>query len=310
MLTMDIKFRPYTRFHDFLFMTSILALGRKTSRRNYYVHIGDISWWLFYSAADLSQWAERIRLWERDGKLCGWSLVDPAWLSFDLFLLPEMCGTKKACNILDLTIQQAMEIAKQNRGEQVRTFWVSEHDHDLTKNLLERGFTCADSYMWYLERPLNEAIPPSKLPQDFVLRSIQGEADALKRAAASHSTFQYRNGFDKYWPRYQRFMRSPVYYPNFDLVVEAPDGQFASFCNIWPDPVNHVGLFEPVGVRTEFQGQGLGKAVVVSGLEKLKAYGMDKAMVCVEHDNHTAERLYQSTGFEKKFKLHTFMKQI
>jgi ribosomal protein S18 acetylase RimI-like enzyme len=132
----------------------------------------------------------------------------------------------------------------------------------------------------------------------------------MKRAAASHSAFQSSKDFESYWRRYQHFMRSPVYSPDFDLVAVAPDGQFASFCIIWPDPVNHVGLFEPVGAQAAFQGQGLGKAVVLAGLAKLRACGMEWAMVCVEHDNTAAERLYQSVGFKKKFKLHTYARLV
>jgi ribosomal protein S18 acetylase RimI-like enzyme len=307
---MEITSRPYRGLQDFLLMTSILALGRKISPQVYYVHIGDLSWWLFYNAADPTDWMDRIQVWERDGHICGWSLVDPDWSSFDLFLHPEICGTEQAKGMLDATIQQAMQIVKQKEGHLVRTMWVSEHDHNLRKLLLERGFSEADSFMWYLERPMDIPIPSARLPQDFLARAVRGEEEGMKRAAASYSAFHSSRAFEEYWPRYQRFMRSPVYNPNFDLVTESPDGQFASFCIIWPDPVNHVGLFEPVGAQAAFQGQGLGKAVVLAGLEKLCAWGMDRAMVCVEHDNHPAERLYQSVGFERKFKLLTFVKSV
>jgi ribosomal protein S18 acetylase RimI-like enzyme len=105
-------------------------------------------------------------------------------------------------------------------------------------------------------------------------------------------------------------MRSPVYNPNFDLVTVAPDGQFASFCIIWPDPVNHIGLFEPVGTHSDFQRQGLGRAVVTEGLHRLKSWGMNRAMVCAEHNNPGAFQLYEAVGFEAKHKLHTFVKRV
>ena len=60
-------------------------------------------------------------------------------------------------------------------------------------------------------------------------------------------------------------MRSPVYCHNLDIVAIAPDGQIGAFCIVWMDPVNKVGLFEPVGTHPDYQRKGLGKAVMVEG---------------------------------------------
>ena len=305
-----IQYRTYQNIHDFLFMTSVLALGRKTSPLAYYVHIGDLSWWMFYSEEDLSQWKERIRLWEFEGRLCGWSLIDPLWESFDLFLLPEICSTEQAQDILDRTITQAEEIMKKNQSNRIRTFWVSESDQDLIRNLQERGFSCEDHFMWYLEHPLKQPIQSSKLPMGFVIHPVRDEKDAIQRATASHSAFESKKTTRDYWLRYQRFMRSPVYNPNCDLVSKTPNGQVASFCTIWPDPVSHIGLFEPVGTHKKFQGQGLGKAIVLAGLQQLQSWGMKSAMVCIGNDNHPAEEMYLGLGFKPKIKLYTYTKHI
>lgn len=305
-----LQHRPYQNIHDFLFMTSVLALGRKTSPLAYYVHIGDLSWWMFYSEADLSQWKDRIRLWEYRGRLCGWSLIDPIWESFDLFLLPKICSTEQAQEILDVTISQAEEIMKESQCNQIRTFWVSEKDLDLIKNLQERGFSCENPFMWYLEHPMNQPIQSSKLPMGFSIHPVQNEQDAIQRATASQSAFESKKASRDYWLRYQRFMNSPVYNHNCNLVSQTPNGRVASFCTIWPDPVNHIGLFEPVGTHKDFQGQGLGKAIVLAGLDRLQSWGMKSAMVCVENDNHPAEEMYLGLGFKPKIKLLTFSKQI
>ena len=305
-----IRSRPYQGIHDFLFMTSVLALGRKTSPRAYYVHIGDLSWWMFYSEADLSHLKDRIRLWEYDGRLCGWSLIDPRWESFDLYLLPGICGSEQAQEILDSTIAQAEEMMKENCGNQVKTYWVSEYDQGLIRSLQERGFNKEETFMWYLEYPMNQPIQSLNLPEGFAIHTVRDEVDAFERAEASHSAFESSKLTQDYWLRYQQFMRSPVYNPDFDLVSQAPNGQVASFCIIWPDPVNHIGLFEPVGTHQEFQGQGFGKAIVLAGLQQLQSWGMKSAMVCVGNDNHPAEEMYLRLGFEPKLKLYTFTKQI
>jgi ribosomal protein S18 acetylase RimI-like enzyme len=307
---MSLRHHPYTGFQDFITMTSILSVGRKISQRPYYVHTGDLSWWMFYSDHDDTYWCEHICIWDHDEQPCGWSLIDCDWSSFDVYLLPEMRGSKEEVYILDWTIQKLTDIVRQKDGHEIRTMWVSEQDHDQIEHLQKRGFSPSSGFMWYLEQPLKDHILEPELPPRYVIRSLQGENESHRRAAASYNAFDSTRQFDEYWPRYQRFMRSPVYNPNFDLVVESPDGQVASFCIIWPDPVNHIGLFEPVGTQTEFQHKGLGRAVVTAGLRTLRACGMDRAMVCVENDNTAALKLYEAVGFEVKHKLLTYAKTI
>jgi mycothiol synthase len=307
---MSIKYHPYNGIRDFIIMTSILAIGRKTSQLPYYVHTGDLSWWMFYDDDDPAHWQEHIFLWEHDGHPCGWSLIDPDWCSFDVYLLPGMRGSKEETYILDWTIHNLTETVRGLAGHQIRTMWVSEHDQDQIDRLSRRGFTQDESFMWYMEHPLNASIPELRLPSNYLVRHIQGEAEIYPRAAASYNAFGSSRHFEEYWPRYQRFMQSPVYNPDFDLVTEAPDGQFASFCIIWPDPVNRIGLFEPVGTHTQFQRKGLGVAVVTEGLRTLKACGMSRAMVCAEHDNPASLQLYQAVGFEIKHKLLTYIKSV
>jgi GNAT superfamily N-acetyltransferase len=79
--------------------------------------------------------------------------------------------------------------------------------------------------------------------------------------------------------------------------VRSPDGWGASACTIWFDPVNAVGLFEPVGTHPDFQGKGLGKAVMAEGMRRMKAAGMRRAVVGFDPNNAAALALYTSLGF-------------
>jgi GNAT superfamily N-acetyltransferase len=92
-------------------------------------------------------------------------------------------------------------------------------------------------------------------------------------------------------------MGSAVYDGERDLFVRAPDGRGASACTIWFDPVNAVGLFEPVGTHPDFQRQGLGKAVMAEGMRRMQAAGMRRAVVGFDPNNVAALALYTSLGF-------------
>jgi ribosomal protein S18 acetylase RimI-like enzyme len=97
---------------------------------------------------------------------------------------------------------------------------------------------------------------------------------------------------------------------SFDLVTVAPGGDFSSFCIVWPDPVTHIGLFEPVGTHPDYESQGLARAVVTEGLHQLQNCGMLRATVCVEVDNLAAQGLYEAVGFEQQYQLYTYIKKI
>ena len=186
-------------------------------------------------------------------------------------------------------------------GTEIQTIWVAEHDQKRIQQLENRGFRRSEHMMWYLECALESKIPEPTIPAGFGIRKVAGNEDIKQRAAAAHLAFGSKQPFDQYWPRYQRFVDSPVYDSSIDLVTVAPEGIFASFCIVWPDPVNHIGLFEPVGTHTRFQSRGLGKAVVTEGLRQLQNCGMRRAAVCVEGSNQAALGLYQSIGFLKQY---------
>ena len=307
---MNITPRPYKGLKDFITMTSILAIGRKTDTSTYYVHTGDLSWWMFYSDHSDSHWQEHITLWEYDGKTIGWSLLNPDWCSFDVYVLPELRSSTAEEYILDWSIDRLTQIVLIQGDLEIQTEWVAEQDMERIRQLEQRGFQSSAKGMWYLEHPLEKRLPLATLPDGYDLRQVAESGDIQPRAAAAYSAIGSTQPFDEYWLRYQRFAESPVYDINMDLVTVSPDGDFSSFCIAWPDPVNHVGLIEPVGTLPDFQSRGLGRAVLTEGLNQLHNCGMNRAAVCVEIDNLVAQDLYHSVGFQKQYQLLTYFKNI
>ena len=165
------------------------------------------------------------------------------------------------------------------------------------EELLEAlGFTPADADYAVLKRNLDH-VPDVSLPDGFTLRPLAGEHEA-RLAADVHN-----GAFGRNWTEdeYIKVMRTPAFERTRELVVTAPEGRFAAFTVIWPDPVSRTGLFEPVGCHRDFTRRGLATAILFAGMDRMKAAGMETALVGCEPSNQAAVSLYRSAGFEPFF---------
>jgi ribosomal protein S18 acetylase RimI-like enzyme len=291
---------------------AILKAGRRAANGTYYVHLGDLDWWLYsgFVREDLTRY---IYLWERtDGEsgLLGWALFSPTWCTFDVFVHPDLMNTNAAMQMYVWAEKQCTEYVRKQGGAEIRTMWIFESDGIVNSHLENRGFTREDSHLLYLTRSLDDPLPVGLNLPGYRVRNVAGLHEVMRRAEVSHAAFGSEMPFVDYWRRYEKFMRSPVYSPELDLVGVAPDGQFAAFCVCWLDQVNQVGLFEPVGTHPAFRREGLGKAVMLEGMRRMRTHGIRTAQVCVNDGNLPARRLYESLGFSRQNRLVTFNKRI
>lgn len=102
-------------------------------------------------------------------------------------------------------------------------------------------------------------------------------------------------------PDLEQRMAEPWWDPaGLILVVEAdaPDVLAASHWTKVDPPGGDVGEVYVVAVSPDRQGQGLGRAVTVLGLDHLRALGLDRVVLYVDEDNVAAVRTYAALGFE------------
>jgi mycothiol synthase len=83
------------------------------------------------------------------------------------------------------------------------------------------------------------------------------------------------------------------------FLVHEIDGHIAGSC--WTkvhadDPP--IGEIYVISVDPSFQGRGLGRELVLTGLEHLASLGIDTGMLYVDAANNPAVRLYEKLGFE------------
>lgn len=303
--------RPYHGEGDLQAMLELLQRGRSASNGSYYIHPGDLKWWLYYPPLEGDFW-QQIYLWDspdRTGKLLGWALLSPDWVGFDVYVQPELMGTLQAAEMYIWAEEQAIRIARGSNKPTIFVLWILHDDAVLGEHFRRRGYRLRRGYV-HLTRTLDDTLPLPRLAPGFAVRSCLGEEEVVQRARAQYGAFGSTASFERYHERFTNFMRSPVYEPELDIVAVAGDGQIGAFCIVWTDTLNRVGLFEPVGTHPEFQRRGLGRAVLLEGLRRLQDRGMKSAIVSTIEDNLAAIRLYEAVGFQVVNRLGTYEKDV
>jgi ribosomal protein S18 acetylase RimI-like enzyme len=239
----------------------------------------------------------------------GWCLLTPAECALDVFAHPRLRGTAQAEAMFIWAEERLAAMVKAEGKDRLEVFWIFETDDWRVPFVESRGYTKKHADPHFM-RSLADPIPAPTLPEGYGVRSSAGEQEAEARARTSYEAFQSKWDWDKYMQRRLSFMRSPVYEDERDMVVTAPGGRIAAFCIYWLDPVNKVGLFEPVGTHPDYQRQGLGKAVLLESLRRMKARGMETAIISTNEGNAAAEKLYESVGFRRVNRLCLYTKPI
>jgi mycothiol synthase len=258
-----------------------------------YLHPGDIAHHLFSGNRSYDP-AEITTIWEDDLGVAAWLMADLSHKSFDLQVRPDLRGNEFEREVVQYAENRTLELMRR-------------HDRD-AKQLYADAFRgdaaridALKALGWELEPGmpyvLNRVYIPRELapvlPEGFSFRSARGIEDA------GALTDVHIGAFNSRWTpeSYRKLMQTPGYAPERELVVEAPDGTFAAFCIIWFDRPNRIGLFEPVGTHKDYWRRGLGRALLLYGMQQMAAEGMTSASVAHFGDNEAARGLYQSCGF-------------
>src|SRR4029453_103658 len=100
---------------------------------------------------------------------------------------------------------------------------------------------------------------------------------------------------------YQGVRQTAAYRGDLHILVEAPDGTMASSTIMWLDEANKTAQFEPVGTHPGSRRLGLGRAMLLHGMQLARAAGATHVTVaCLGAPGHPKARgLYYSVGFRE-----------
>lgn len=250
-----------------------------------FIHPGDLVWRTLQHAH--YQPEREMNIWEMGGETAGF--VQQKRLSFDFIAAPWLAREGRR-ELMAAMLAHAERQGRAHGLEGNLLTSISKGDLESALALQAAGYVRNSDDMYALERSLSQEIPPVKLPEGFVVRHPQeGE---LEQRVDIHREVWHPSRFTL--ESYLNIRSAPVYRPDLDLVAVTPEGQFASYCIVWYDPINRVGEFEPVGTRKAWERRGLGKAVLLEGFRRLQTLGAEKAVVYCYEDNLP---FYASVGF-------------
>lgn len=289
-----MKARSYTGAADLSLLQNFNATAIAATDHCGYLHPGDIPHHIYngnkyYNPVDL------ITIWEDERRIAAWLLAQPRHRSFDAQVRPDLRGSVLESEVLQRAEEHTVELMSKH-GIDGDTLYADAFQGDPARSalLVELGWTRDDGPAYVLNRREIGSVDVPVLPEGFSFRSARGMEEAAALAAV------HNGAFGSIWtPELYRYvMQSPGYAPERELVIQAPDGTFAAFTVTWHDPLNRMGLFEPVGVHRDYQRQGFGRALMLYGLQHMAAAGMQYASVANFSDNEAARGLYHAMGFQ------------
>ncbi|MFQ4146376.1 GNAT family N-acetyltransferase [Chlorogloeopsis sp. ULAP02] len=265
-----------------------------------------------------------ILLWEdSDGKLIGFSQMgipaagqeNDGWLWFRVH--PQARDGKLEREMIAWGERRLREVASERGVVMKFRSELRDKQRDRIALLESCGFICERCFL-RMARSLLEPFPAPQLPERFTLRQTLGEEEAQAWIEMHH---QSRIDHWGYYPltmeEYQYYLSNPNYQPELNLVAVAPDGTLASYCECYICPEDNDrngrkdGWIGDLGTRRGFRRRGLGRAVLLAGMDRLKAAGMETARLGVDAQNpNGAKQLYESVGFHQLDAFLVYIKEI
>lgn len=161
-----------------------------------------------------------------------------------------------------------------------RLYTLADEDDILRQDVLKtRGYTFRDQPVYRWRCDFDKRLPNVDIPPGYTIRSMGDASEYDSRALASWHTFHPDESDDGFeggdW--YVNLQSAPLYRRDLDIVAEAPNGEIAAFSTIWFDDVTRSAVCVLVGTAPEHQRHGLGKAVIIEGLDRLQRIGGTRA---------------------------------
>jgi len=238
------------------------------------------------------KWKQDIFVWENSSQEIKSAIIQESPGSFHFIIDPNFR------HLEDEMIKKAIDYCKTHnpQGEKETKIHIWAMDEDTLENKLQNyGFTQLDCLKELCRKQdITNKNTAYILPNEYQIRNINIDDinDRKKLTIIDHNCFPWSDSTEKLW---LCFKKMPSYNEKLHIVAIAPDKSFAAFCILWYNIENQYAIFEPVGTHSNHRKKGLGKAVLLEALKRVKELGGVTGMV--NSYGEPAHSLYESVGF-------------
>lgn len=155
----------------------------------------------------------------------------------------------------------------------LRVSRLHDGDHEMHGILQARGYQKTGNDEWIGFFDLTKPVPECEIPEGFTIHSLQDENDMNKINRVLWRGFDHGDGPTPE-PDTVRVMQSgPRFNPALNMVVKAPNGDYAVYCGMWFEPVHRDAYLEPLCTDPDYRRMGLGKAALYEAMRRAQDLG-------------------------------------
>jgi mycothiol synthase len=225
-----------------------------------------------------------------------WGVVHPRWRRRGL-------GRRLLEAVHHRTVERLVEVS-----DKPVFFQGSGRDLEEDRKALFEGFGMQPvRYFVNLARPINNGMPPVKIPAGYRLRTFDPARDAETVWRVDNVAFQDHWGFTGFpLDAFRHWIEEPCFRSDLWLLAEEErSGEVVGIGlnQIDPDWIEQTGRREgyvnSLAVLRQHRRHGLGTALLAESLHVLRRAGMEAAHLHADAENLTgAMRLYEQLGFK------------
>ncbi|MDF2802526.1 MAG: hypothetical protein K0S61_2429 [Anaerocolumna sp.] len=244
-------------------------------------------WMATHSGLDKSS-VDKIGLWEVNNEIVGLATFDCQIGNAYCLTLPEYASLKE-----EMLMYSMKKLSKDKEFGIV----IADADYNFQDIAAKLGYAATegkecDAVFYYDKTPIKY-----DLPEGFRITTMKESFDLYQYLRVLWKGFNHElngEGDFLFSKENEQGAEDEMLRPNVDLnlkvAVMAPDGNFASYCGMWYDPVAGYAVIEPVATDPTYRRMGLGKAAVLEGIRQAGILGAKLAFV------GSSQQFYYSIG--------------
>jgi GNAT superfamily N-acetyltransferase len=285
---MKLTMRTYRNEDDYWRIREFLrSVTLSNNRRELSWHVARWDYWIWFANPDIekTKLEENVFIWETEnGQIV--AVLNPEGHGHAFPQVHPDFRTPELDEEMIATAEERLTTTGKD-GRPKLWFWIDSNDKSYQEVLARRGFHRVEQkgeQEFQHRRSLDEPLPDVPQVSGYTIRAQGDGLELLERCYASGLGFHRddinvarENRDHPEW--YHHIQSAPLYRRDLDIVASASDGSIASFCAIWFDDVSRTAYYEPVATVPVHQKRGLGKAVMIEGLHRLKRMGCKVAFV-------------------------------